>query len=208
MSAAEKSSGASHERLGRREKILLTHIFFICQKIRIIHLDDLKAYLDLNSHIFSSIAPSADILLDKRELRKFRRALYRLKDRGYLKVCRKIEGINLDLTKARSYLYEVTDEGFEAAREAAREVLEKEIVEKAVKRLTLRGVKWAAIDEIMKEIWEILKDTSLFASRKEFEEYWTKKKLVNILIKMGLTPERRYVNKIRKRGYVLGGRDR
>jgi len=84
MSAARKSGGAS-KRLGRREKILLTHIFFICQKTRIIHLDDLKTYLDLNEYSFPSIASLPDILLDKRELRKFRRALYRLKDRGYLK---------------------------------------------------------------------------------------------------------------------------
>ncbi|RLG94787.1 hypothetical protein DRO37_04440 [Candidatus Bathyarchaeota archaeon] len=203
MSAMQRSSGASHEKLGRREKILLTHIFFICQKIRIFHLDDLKTYLNLNGHIFPGIAPSADILLDKRELKKFRMALYRLKNRDYLKVCREIDGINLNLTKARSYLYEVTEKGFEAARQAAREVLEKEIVEKAVRRFTLRGVKWATIDEIMEEMWELSKDMGLFASRKEFEEYWTKHKVAIILNNIGLEKTRRRIRGKIFRGYIL-----
>ena len=201
MSATEKSSGASHERLGRREKILLTHIFFICQKIRIFHLDDLKTYLDLNGHIFPGIAPSANIPLDERELKKFRLALYRLKNRDYLKVCREIDGINL--TKARSYLYEVTEKGFEAARQAAREVLKKEIVEKTVRRFTLRGVKWATIDEIMEEMWELSKDMGLFASRKEFEEYWTKHKVATILKNIGLEKTRRRIRGKIFRGYIL-----
>ena len=118
-------------------------------------------------------------------------------------MCREIEGINLNLTKARSYLYEVTEKGFETARQAAREVLEKEIVEKAVRRFTLRGVKWATIDEIMEEMWELSKDMGLFASRKEFEEYWTKHKVATILKNIGLEKTRRRIRGKIFRGYIL-----
>ncbi len=197
MSAAGKSSGAS-KRLGKREKFVLTQIFLMFNgKPGILHFEDIK------DRLLRNVDTWKDYWRMMEEAERCRLALYRLEGRGYLKKMRRADGSN-----TRCCLFEVTEEGVEAGRLAARETLEDVVVKKALNRLRAEKIRWAPIDMIMENVWEVSKNMKLFENREEFEEYWTKKKLVNILIKMGLTPERRYVNKIRKRGYVLAGRDR
>ena len=193
MSAARKSSGAS-ERLGRREKFVLTQIFLILDaKIGILHYEDLKNSLLINVDTVEEHRRRV------REAERCRLALYRLEGRGYLEKVRRNDG-----SDPRCSLFEVTWKGVEAGRQAAREMLEEEVVNEAVRRLRVQGAEWATIKDIMDKVWEVSKEKNLFANRKEFEEYWTKRRLGLILKKhMNLKRSQRHINGKKKWGYIV-----
>jgi hypothetical protein len=201
MSPKKKSSGASHERLGKREKHLLSTLFFLREaKPGPLAYSRVERALRLRLH-----ASLLGIDEKREELWRYKRSLlHYLHRKGYVKFMDRFAGIDLSNHPKLQHCFPlVTEKGIEAGRRAARETSENEVVLIAVGRLRTHGAEWATIQEIIDKVWEVSKEKKLFLDRKEFEEYWTKKKLANILIKMGLTPERRYVNKKRKRGYVL-----
>jgi len=192
MSAAEKSSGAS-KRLGRREKFLLTQIFLMFNgKPGILHFEDIK------DRLLRNVDAWKDYWRMMKEAERCRAALYRLENRGYLRKVRGANGSN-----PRCCLFEVTEKGVEAGRLAARETLEDDVVKKALNRLRAEKTRWAPIDVIMENVWEVSKNMKLFENREEFEEYWTKRKVAAILKNIGLEKTRRRIQGKIFRGYIL-----
>ncbi|RLE70042.1 MAG: hypothetical protein DRJ37_07100 [Thermoprotei archaeon] len=193
MSAAGKSSGGS-KRLGRREKFVLTQIFLMFNgKPGILHFEDIKDRLLRNVDTWKDYWRVAE------EAERCRLALYRLEGRGYLKKMRRADGSDL-----RCCLFEVTEEGVEAARLAARETLEDDIVKKALNRLRAKETRWAPIDMIMENVWEVSKNMKLFENIEEFEEYWSKRKLGFVLKKrFNLKRVKRRVHGKETWGYAL-----
>ena len=192
MSAAGKSSGAS-KRLGRREKFVLTQIFLMFNgKPGILHFEDIKDRLLRNVDTWKDYWRMAE------EAERCRLALYRLECRGYLKKMTRADGSDL-----RCCLFEVTEEGVEAGRLAARETLEDDVVKKALNRLRSEETRWAPIDMIMENVWEVSKNMKLFMDREEFEEYWTKRKVALILKGLGIKQKYMWVDGKCVRAYLL-----
>ncbi len=195
MSAAERSSGPSNRRLGRRERLVLTQIFLIFNgRAGIIHFEDLKDSLLTDTDTWSEYWRRI------REAELCRQALYRLEDRGYLRRLRRSDG-----STVRCSLFEVTEEGVRAGRSAARETLKEEIVKRAVNNLRLRGVGWATINEIRDEVWRASRAANLFTDRGEFDGYWTKRRLGLTLKRLNLKRTQRHVNGRERWGYILDG---
>ena len=192
MSAAEKSSGAS-KRLGRREKFLLTQIFLMFNgKPGILHFEDIK------DRLLRNVDAWKDYWRMMKEAERCRAALYRLENRGYLRKVRGANGSN-----PRCCLFEVTEKGVEAGRLAARETLEDDVVKKALNRLRAEKTRWAPIDVIMENVWEVSKNMKLFKNRGEFEKYWTKRKLALVLKHLKIKSKRKQENGKRRWGYIL-----
>jgi len=158
----------------------------------ILHFEDIKDRLLRNVDTWRDYWRMAE------EAERCRIALYRLECRGYLKKMRRADGSDL-----RCCLFEVTEEGVEAGRLAARETLEDDIVKKALNRLRAEETRWALIDMIMENVWEVSKNMKLFMDREEFEKYWTKRKLGLILNRLNIKKRQRRVNGKVKWGYVL-----
>jgi len=134
MSAAEKSSGAS-KRLGKREKFLLTQIFLMFNgRPGILHFEDIR------DKLLRNVGTWKDYWRMMKEAERCRAALYRLKDRGFLKKVKRDDG-----SDPRCCLFEVTEKGVEAGRQAARETLEDDVVRKALNRLRAEKIKWAPL---------------------------------------------------------------
>ena len=91
----------------------------------------------------------------------------------------------------------------EAGRLAARETLEDVVVKKALNRLRAEKIRWAPIDMIMENVWEVSKNMKLFKNRGEFEKYWTKRKLALVLKHLKIKSKRKQENGKRRWGYIL-----
>lgn len=187
-----------HERLGKREKTLLSIIFYLRRgepgptglsdiikilRIRLFKLDEEKR---------------------RREISRYRCALLRLHRRGLIDFKRNLLSIDLKRHKKLQHRFPIlTEKGLEAARRAAIETSEKDVVHIALNRLKMRGEEWAATQKIMNEVWEVSKDKKLFTDREEFERYWTKRKLALILKRLNIKSKRRQENGERRWGYAL-----
>ena len=198
MSTMQRSSGHSHEKLGKREKILLSIIFYLRRgepgptglsdiikmlKIRLFNLDEEEK---------------------RREISRYRRALLRLHKRGLIGFKQNLLGLDLRRHKNLQHRFPIlTEKGLEAARRAAIETSEKEVVYLAIKRLRMTGNKWATAQAILNEVWKVSKEKKLFSNREEFEEYWTKRKVALIL--KGLSIKQKYlkINGKCVRAYLL-----
>ena len=198
MSTMQRSSGHSHEKLGKREKILLSIIFYLRRgepgptglsdiikmlKIRLFNLDEEEK---------------------RREISRYRRALLRLHKRGLIGFKQNLLGLDLRRHKNLRHRFPIlTERGAEAARRAAIETSEKEVVYLAIKRLRMTGNKWATAQAILNEVWKVSKEKKLFSNREEFEEYWTKRKVALIL--KGLSIKQKYlkINGKCVRAYLL-----
>jgi len=198
MSAAGRSSGASHERLGKREKILLSIIFYLRRgEPGPTGLSDVVKMLRI--HLFKF-----DEEEKRREISRYKRALLRLHRRGFIEFKRNLLWIDLKRHKKLQHRFPIlTEKGIEAARRAAIETSEKDIVYIAVRRLRMMGNKWATIQTIMNEVWKVSKEKKLFADREEFEEYWTKRKVALILKGLGIKQKYLKINGKCVRAYLL-----
>jgi len=198
MSTMQRSSGHSHEKLGRREKILLSIIFYLRRgepgptglsdiikmlRIRLFKLDEEEK---------------------RREISRYRRALLRLHRRGLIGFKQNLLGLDLRRHKNLQHRFPIlTEKGAEAARKAAIETSEKEVVYLAIKRLRITGNKWATAQAILNEVWKVSKEKKLFTDRKKFKRYWTKKKLAFVMKDLGVKRKMRKINGKIFRGYVL-----
>jgi len=183
MSAAKKSNGASNERLGKHEKVLLSTIFFIREaEPGPISYSTLESALRLYLR-------AAKIDANKKELRKYKRSFLRyLRRKGYIRFEEKLHPV-------LRYRYPiVTQKGIEAGREAARKFAEKDIVYMAVERLKMYGTEWTTIQEIMDKVWEISREKKLFNNREEFKKYWTKRRLGIRIKELGVKQKHAKIN--------------
>jgi len=198
MSAAGRSSGASHERLGKREKNLLSIIFYLRRgEPGPTGLSDVVKILRI--HLFKF-----DEEEKRREISRYKRALLRLHRRGFIEFKRNLLWIDLERHKNLRHRFPIlTEKGIEAARRAAIETSEKEVVYLAIKRLRMMGNKWATVQAILDEVWKVSREKKLFSNREEFEEYWTKRKLAFILKRLNVRKGQKRINGREKWGYAL-----
>jgi len=197
MSTMQRSSGAS-ERLGRREKILLSIIFYLRRgEPGPTGLSDIIKMLRI--HLFK-----LDEEEKRREISRYRRALLRLHKRGLIGFKQNLLGLDLRRHKNLRHRFPIlTEKGLEAARRAAIETSEKEVVYLAIKRLRMTGNKWATAQAILNEVWKVSKEKKLFSNREEFEEYWTKRKLALILKRLNIRKGQKRINGKEKWGYAI-----
>ena len=200
-----KSSGASPERLGKREKILLSIFFEICEgKSHVAFF-----YKRAERHLEADFLPlfvktTEEDAWRRREKRKFRKAVKdTLMPRGYVVTAKKFYGRPVRGRGTKYLFLELTEKGVEAGRRAARELTEEDVLLHAIINLRSRGMKWASVDEMREEVWKESKKRKLFETREEFERYWTKKKLSMRLQKMGVKRSRKRVRGKPCRGYIF-----
>ena len=200
-----KSSGASPERLGKREKILLSIFFEICEGKSHVAFFYNRAERRLEAdYLPLFVKTTEEDAWRRREKQRFRKAIRdTLMPQGYVVTAKKFYGRPVRGRGTKYLFLELTEKGVEAGRRAARKFTEKDVLFHAIINLRLQGRKWAQLDEIMEEVWKESEERKLFETREEFEKYWTKKKLGMRLQKMGVKRSRKWVRGEARRVYIF-----
>jgi len=183
------------ERLGKREKILLSIFFKICEGKSHVAFFYKRAERHLEADYLPLFVKTVEEdVWRRREKWRFRKAIRdTLMPRGYVVTAKKFYGRPVRGRGTKYLFLELTEKGVEAGRRAARELTEEDVLLHAIINLRLQGMKWAQLDEIREEVWKESEERKLFENREEFERYWTKKKLGMCLQKMGVKRSRKRV---------------
>jgi len=193
------------ERLGKREKILLSIFFEICEGNSHEAFFYNRAERNLEADYLPLFVKTVEEdVWRRREKWRFRKAVRdTLMPQGYVVTAKKFYGRTVKGRGTKYLFLELTEKGVEAGRRAARELTEEKVLLHAIINLRSRGIKWAQLEEIREEVWKESKERKLFETREEFEKYWTKKKLSIRLQKMGVKRSRKWVRGEARRVYYF-----